>query len=626
MQPDDADLKALSSKAVSAAGASSAAGRSGPAPQAAGALERVELRSTGHFGSAQAWLCVVAAGVVVVLIAGGFYYRALKVKPLTAKDTIVLADFDNKTADPVFDDTLKTALSVSLNQSPFLNVLSDSNVAKTLKLMTKSPDTKLTRDVARELCLRAGSKAYIAGSIASLGSQYVLGLKVVNCHSGDVLAQEQVTAARKEKVLDALGETASKLRGELGESLSSVQKLDVPLSEATTSSLEALQAYSLGRDAHDEKGPAASLPYDQRAIELDPNFATGYNRVAIDYSALGEAGRASDYFSKAFALRDHASEREKFRIAAEYYGYATGELEKAEQTYQEWINIYPQDRQHTNLGIAYVEEGQYEKALEEHLQIFEPGSGSSYTDLADELLALQQFDEARQMIEQEHARHLDDAVSRSALYAVAFLRGDVGGMAEQQQWFAGKPEENFGLSLSSDTEAYAGHLGKARELTKRSVDSAIRADSKENGAIWLENSALREAAYGSLAQAKQSADEGLKLVSTSQAVEAEATLAYAMAGETARAESLAQDLNKRYPVDTQMQSLWLPAARSASGVKPEESGCGDYQPATCLTAHRVWADSVYHEYLLPLSDLRSRRNISGFRTRQRSRCRVPENS
>ena len=268
---------------------------------------------------------------------------------LTDKDTIVLADFDNKTSDPVFDDTLKTALSVSLNQSPFLNVLSDNKVAATLKLMEKPPDTKLTPDVARELCQRAGSQAYIAGAIASLGSQYVLELKAVNCQSGDPLAQEQVTASAKEKVLDTLGSMASKLRSELGESLATVQKLDVPLSEATTSSLDALQAYSLGLKAFSEKGPAAELPYDQRAIQLDPNFAMGYEEVGSDYYGLGELGRASDYYTKAFELREHASEREKLTITAGYYETVTGELDKARLAYQQWVESYPRDTERISI-------------------------------------------------------------------------------------------------------------------------------------------------------------------------------------------------------------------------------------------------------------------------------------
>jgi eukaryotic-like serine/threonine-protein kinase len=457
-------------------------------------------------------------------------------------------------------------------------------VAKTLKLMTKPPDTRLTPDVARELCQRAGSKAYIAGSIASLGSQYVLGLKVVNCQSGDVLAQDQATAASKEKVLDALGGTASKLRSELGESLASVQKLDTPLEQATTSSLEALQAYSLGIKAEREKGPAAALPYHLHAIELDPNFAMGYNAVGRDYHNQGETGRASEYYTKAFQLRDHASEREKLAISSFYFRNVTGELEKATQSYQEWIASYPQDyRAHGNLGSVRGELGQHEKAAEElreGLRIA-PDIGLQYWGLANGLLALHRFDEAQQTIEQAHLRKLDNAGLRNALYELAFLHEDSSGMAEQQQWFAGKPEETFGLSLASDTEAYAGHLGKARETTKRSVDSSIRNDSKENGAIWLENAALREAVFGNLAQAKQSADEGLKLVPTSQGVEVEAALAYAMAGDTAHAEWLARDLNKRFPLDTQMQSLWLPAihAQLALNQKNPAAAITSLQPA-----------------------------------------------
>ncbi len=256
---------------------------------------------------------IVVALACTAIVIGAYPYRHRLLK-LTDKDTIVLADFANATGDPVFDDTLKTALSVSLNQSPFLNVVSDQKVGATLKLMTHPPDTKLTPDVARELCQRVGSQAYLAGSIASLGSQYVLELKAVNCENGDTLAQEQATAAAKEKVLDALGEAASKLRGELGESIVTVRKLDVPLYEATTSSLEALKAYTLGLKEDKQKGSSAALPYFQRAIELDPNFAEGYKEVGIGYYTMGELGRAREYYAKAFQLREHASEREKLSI------------------------------------------------------------------------------------------------------------------------------------------------------------------------------------------------------------------------------------------------------------------------------------------------------------------------
>ena len=511
------------------------------------------------------WKILVPAIAVVVigLAVGAWLYFARKARALSEKDTIVLSDFTNTTGDAIFDDTLKTALDVSLRQSPFLNVLSDSEVAKNLKLMTRPADTKLTPGVARELCQRAGSKAYISGTIGSLGSEYVLGLKAVNCRSGDSLAEQQVTAASKEKVLDTLGEGASKLRGELGESLATVQKLDVPLAEATTSSLEALQAYSLGIKAGNEKGPAAALPYDQRAIQLDPNFAIGYLAVGDDYFSLGEPGRASEYYTKAFQLREHASEREKLAIAATYYQNVTGELDKAAQTFQEFIESYPlRPGAYVNLGNVYSEQGQYEKAAgvtRQGLRLA-PNHLAPYVNLAGYALALQRFDEARQSIHEPEARQGDDAVLRITLYAIAFLGADSAAMTEQQQWFAGKPEyENFGLALASDTEAYAGHVNKARELTKRAVDSSIRADSKENGAIWQAIAAQREAAYGNATEARQSAAEALKMAPASQGVESEAALGFAMAGDTARAESLAQDLGKRFALDTQILSLWIPA-------------------------------------------------------------------
>jgi eukaryotic-like serine/threonine-protein kinase len=523
----------------------------------AGTAGRARRAKFGRYAS--------AALLVAVLVTGGVYYGSRHSKRLTDRDTVVLADFANSTGDAIFDDTLKTALSVALNQSPFLNVLSDNKVADTLQQMTRPSGTRLTTELARELCQRAGSRAYIAGSIGSLGSEYVVGLKAVNCQSGDTLAQEQVTASTKEKVLDVLGGAVSKLRSELGESLATVQRFDVPLEQATTSSLEALKAYSLGEKADREKGPGAALLYSQRAIQLDPNFAMGYLAVGGEYFSLAEPGRASEYLTKAFQLRDHASEREKLALTADYYLNVTGELDKAAQAYQEEIESYPQtSRGYLNLGVVYAEQGQYEKSAELTRQELRLNSDNvaPHDNLANCYLALQRFDDARKTIREAQARKLDDYITRNAVYALAFLASDSVAMADQQQWFAGKPEENYGLSLHSDTEAYAGHLRKARELTKRSVDSAVRADSKENGAIWQENSALREAAYGDTAEARRTAGEGLELAPNSQGVESEAALAFAMAGETARAELLANDLNSRYPLDTQMQSLWLPAIQA----------------------------------------------------------------
>ncbi len=394
----------------------------------------------------------------------------------------------------------------------------------------------------------------------------MLGLKAVNCQNGDTLAQEQVTVAAKEKVRDALGGAASKLRGELGESLATVQQFDVPLEQATTPSLEALKALSLGNKAAiREKGIAAALPYYQRATQLDPSFATGYMHVGEVYFDLGEVGRAREYFTKAFQLRDHASELEKLDISTYYYRVVTGELDRAAKTVQEEIASYPRNSfGYGNLGLVLAFMGQYPKAAEmtrEALRLAPDGAWPG--NLANDELALQRFDEARQIIHEAQARKLDGPMHHNALYALAFLGADAAAMAEQQQWFAGQPEyEDYGLALASDTEAYAGHIGKARELTKRAVNSAVRVDRKEMGAVYLAIAAQREVVYGNATKARQSAAQAFKLAPTRPGAETETALAFAMAGETARADSLAQDLGKRFPLDTQMQSLWLPAIQA----------------------------------------------------------------
>jgi len=508
----------------------------------------------------------LAVALLIAATTGVLYHRYRRPKALTERDTIVLADFANATRDPVFDDTLKQTLSVALRQSPFLNVVSGGKVGATLKLMTRPEDTPLTPEVAREVCQRAGSQAYIAGDIAPLGNQYVIGLNAVNCHSGDTLAQEQATAPSKERVLDTLGNAAARLRGELGESLATVKKFDVPLSQATTSSLEALKAFSLGVRAGMQKSTTQSIAYYQRAVELDPNFAAAYRGLANNYASLAELGRASEYQGKAFENRAHSSEREKLAIAADYYRFVTGELDKSAQTYQEWIENYPRDdAAYSALGITYASLGQYDKAEEAHRQNLRlaPEVGAPYMNLGNCLLALQRFEEARQIAKTALARNFDDYILRNELYAVAFIGGDAQGMAEQAAWFQNQPDsEHFGLALESDTQAYSGHLGKARDLTRQAIASAVRTDSKENAAIWQDNQALREAAFGNPAEARRNAEAALRLEPDSQSVQLEAALGFAMAGENARAESLARDLDHHFPLDTQVQSLWLPAIRA----------------------------------------------------------------
>jgi serine/threonine protein kinase/tetratricopeptide (TPR) repeat protein len=535
-------------------------GRAAAATQGPGAKPGTE---TPRFRSVAA-TCAIA--LVFGLAVGGWLFYTRKARALTDRDTIVLADFVNSTGDPVFDDALKTALALSLNQSPFLNVLSEHKAVETLKLMARPANSPLTPEVARELCQRTGSKAYIAGSIAGLGSQYVIGLKTVNCQNGEVLARGQVTAQTKEQVLDALGRAAVKLRGELGESLVTVQEFDVPLQEVTTSSLEALKAYSLGQKALNERSSATALPYLQHAIELDPSFAMGYGALGAVYENMTEPERATECLAKAFEFRGHSSEKEKLRITADYYSDVTGEKLKAAQAYQQIVNSYPrQSSAFNSLGIVYSELGQYEKAADAYRASarLDPDSLVPVTNLALSLMALQSFDEARQIIQQAQTRGMDEFTFHNALYALAFLKPDARALVEQEKWAAGQPDyDNVRLSLASDTEAYRGHLSNSRELTKGSVDSALRADSKESAAIWDENAALREAAFGNAAIAQRAAANGQKLAPTSQAVGVESALAYAMAGGVTHAKSEADDLTKRFPLDTQVQSLWLPAIRA----------------------------------------------------------------
>ena len=496
------------------------------------------------------------------LIGGGFLYRSRSAQQLTAKDTIVLADFSNTTGDPIFNDALKQALSVSLRQSPFLNVASEAKVAATLRMMTLPPDTALTANVARELCQRANSKAYISGSISSLGNQYVVGLKAVNCLTGDVLAQEQSTAAGKEKVLDALGDAASKMRGELGESLASVQKFDAPLEQETTPSLEALKADSLGEKAQNEKGPAVALPFFQHAVELDPNFASAIEGVGIMYYDLGQELRGDEYMSKAFSLREHASEREKLHISSMYYMAVTGELDKAVETYREWEGSYPRDYiSRANLGVLYSLQGQYDKAIEEERGSvgINPDNVVAYENLINYLLAANQFDEARKAYDEAVSRKLDDYPLAACMYGLAFLQGDAKTMERHLTWFEGKPDlEHLSLALQASTAAYAGHLSKARELTRRAVSSATRADAKEAAALDQMDGAWREAAFGNLPIARQETAAALALAPHNRDVELNAALVLALAGDTQRAQAESQDVTKNFPLNTLMQSYWLP--------------------------------------------------------------------
>ncbi|MGA8234715.1 MAG: tetratricopeptide repeat protein, partial [Candidatus Acidiferrales bacterium] len=536
-----------------------------PSPGSPSAASVAEVPATGR---QRLWKILVPAAVVVVVasVVAGLYFRFRPTAPLAEKDTIVLADFDNKTGEPVFDDALKQALAVQLGQSPFLNILSDRKVEETLRLMGRPSSERVTRDVARELCVRTGSKAIMLGSISNLGGQYVVGIDAVGCSSGDTLATEQEEAATKQEVLKALGKAAASLRGKLGESLASIQKFDVPV-EATTPSLEALKAYSMGITTQRTRGEAAAIPFMKRALELDPNFAAAYAGLGVEYSNLGQISLSAENIKKAYALRDRVSEHEKYRIADLYYGTVTGELEQDSQVCELWAKSYPQDFvAHGNLAYVYTELGRYEKAVAETQEALrlEPNTVSSYSNLAGFYLAVNRPDDAEKMIEQAQERKLDGDLLHTIIYQLAFLKGNAAEMERQVAWAAGKPgDEDRLLSIQSDTEAYYGRLLRARDFSRRAVDAAVRDDSKETAALWQVNAALREAEFGNPAAAKQDVAAALALA-PGRDVQLLAGLALARIGETAHAKAIVEELEKNYGSDTILKVYWLPTIKAAA--------------------------------------------------------------
>jgi serine/threonine protein kinase/tetratricopeptide (TPR) repeat protein len=505
--------------------------------------------------------------VVAALAAGGvLYWRSRSQVALTDKDPVVLADFANTTGDAVFDDPLKTALMVDLSQSPFLNVLSDSKVAATLKLMIQPSGTRLTPEVARDVCQRAGGKAYISGSIAGLGTEYILGLKAVNCQDGNTLAQQLVTAPTKEKVLGALDQATSKLRTQLGESLASVQRFDVPLDEATTSSLEALTAYSLGRRAISTEGEKSAIPYFKRAIELDPDFALAYAALGTAYANLRESDLAKENYQKAYDLRSRVSAREQFAISAYYYTEVTGELDKADQTYELYAKAYPRNWvPHNNLGGNYSALGRWDDALTEVREAvrIDPDSGIALGELIEYDCRLGNFEEAKATYQQAVSRRLDYSDLHYYRYEVAFLEGDSAEMRRQWEWAAGKPgREDVLLSTQTDTEAYSGHLTKARDLSRRAAESAHNAGENETAAKRELNDAIREVEFGYPKQARDEVAAALHLSSTrSTRVLAAAVLG--RAGDIAQAQKLADELQKQNPLYTKIVGYWLPTIRAS---------------------------------------------------------------
>ena len=509
----------------------------------------------------------MAAVLCAVVAAGGIYYRSHQTKPLTDKDTIVLADFDNKTGDPVLDDTLKQALAVDLDQSPYLNVVSDQKVSEALKLTGRDSKQRLTADIARDLCQRLSSNAMLQGSIANLGNQYVVVLTVTNCATGDSIASEQVRAEGKENILPALDNAASALRGRLGESLGSIEKYATPVTQASTPSLEALQAYNAGLKAWEDKGNEAAIPFQKRAIELDPNFARAYASLGQMYANLGMEELATENLKKAFGLRDRVSERERLYIDSRYYQLVTGEVGKVIRVLEQWRQLYPRDTDPARtLGLNYRLTGRYEDAFQadrDAMQL-DPNLNWVRSEGAFAALTLNRLDEAQAIMKEMQAGKEQGSIElRSLLYHLAFLRGDFAGMQTQLDLAAGKQGEDYLLSLASNSEAYSGHLQKSRELTRRAVEMG-RSD-QERGAFWalyeLEGAQL-EVELGYPDQVRQRVAAVLDY-SKGQDIKIEAALALALKGDSRRAEALASSVEKQAPLDTLINMYWLPTIRAA---------------------------------------------------------------
>jgi serine/threonine protein kinase/tetratricopeptide (TPR) repeat protein len=509
---------------------------------------------------------VAVAGVALIVLAVGSYFFFHRGPKLTEKDTIVISDFANSTGDAAFDDTLKQALTTELGQSPFLNILSDQKVTDTLRMMGRQPNERLTKEVTREICQRTASAAMLTGSIAQIGSHYSLALNAVNCSTGDLIASVQTEIDDKNHVLGGLGQLGTQMREKLGESLATIQKYDKPLEQATTSSLEALKSYSQGVKAQDFP---TRITYFKRAVELDPNFATAWLGLGLSYGNLGEPGISNEYFTKAYSLRDRVSDRERFRIEADYYFFVTGDAEKAHQTYDQWAQAYPRDPiAYVDLSIIYCGLAQWDKAIAASLEAvrLNPNNAIAIGNLVDDYALANRLDEAKSAYEDGMSRKLENSDMHRARYGVAFLEGDVAGMSRQVAMETGKLDsEDLLLSEASDTEGYYGRLARAREPSRKAVAAAERDNRKETAALWRVNAALREAEFGNREQARENAIAAMALALTHD-LQIIGALALARAGEAARAESLAADLSKRYPDDTYLHHYWLPSIRASNAV------------------------------------------------------------
>jgi DNA-binding winged helix-turn-helix (wHTH) protein/tetratricopeptide (TPR) repeat protein len=506
------------------------------------------------------WIFVFV--VACVALSSGVYLYRHRAPTLTDKDTLVLADFTNSTGDPLFDETLRQGTAVQLEQSPFLSLVSDERIGQTLRLMGQPADARLTPDAAREVCERVGSAVVLDGSIASLGTQYVVGLRARNCHTGDVLDQEQAQASQKEEVLNALSEIVTKFRRRAGESLATIQKYDTPLPEATTPSLEALKAYSAGRKVAFADSFVAALPFLTRAVEIDPQFAMAHAFLGRVYGDIGESVLSSESTERAYQLRNRVSEREKFFITVSYHRQVTGNLEKSYENLQLWAQNYPRDPDVHGLlsGFTTQGSGRYEQSIEEakRATALDPTFVPGYLNRAFSHFYLDQLNEAEQVIQQASEHKLDPPEFVLLRYYIAFLREDEGAMQRAVSLAKDRPGA---LDWMSSSEALvlarSGRLFQAKKKFRVAVDEALQADQHERAATWQAAEAVSESLLGDVAGAKRSAAAALKL-SNGRDAEFAAAFALALSGEDAHAQTLASDLEKRFPQDTSVVTNYLP--------------------------------------------------------------------
>jgi tetratricopeptide (TPR) repeat protein len=573
------DPPVSSSAAAPARGSGSSSGSSSarPAAPSSGSVSAAHVSAPVAVAEIPAkknwWKTAVSVVALLAVIAAGYFFYSRRNRALTEKDSILLTDFVNTTGDSVFDGSLKQALAVQLEQSPYLNVLPQSRIQEGLRFMGRSPDERITNDVAREICVREGVKAMLTGSISGLGSHYVIDLNAVNAENGDSLARAQVEADSKEQVLKSLDKAASDLRQKLGESIGSVQKFTTPLQQATTSSLEALQAFTLGQAAHQKLEDEKAIPHLQRAIELDPNFAMAYATLGVVYGNLSRTKQQQENLSKAFELKDRASEREKLYISAHYYSEGTGEIDKAVAMYEQWKQTYPRETvPWDNLALLYRIAGQPEKALANASEAMrlDPKDIFSFSNLSDAYQSLGRYDEARAILAQATAQGLGSPSDAFSIYTMAFARGDKAGMQRALDLAKGPSVEPIMLMIEGMGQCSLGKIQSARQSFAQGIVLAQKSGLKElaAGLRQTDSSCLAEVGYTALAR-----QAALEALAGSNDRDARVAGAYGLArvGDASGSQKLIDGLSKEFPTDTLVNSVWLPVARASNQIKANQA-------------------------------------------------------